>query len=498
MLRKIGRLFGLVLLVSGLSIAGGAFYTQYIFQEPFHVSWSRFLKPELDWQKGRYPSLKPVFGIAERLFSSPDPRNLFGNIPGRSALTQPATWSNAAVGPQSRSAAQNDVTGPDETIVSSAKDLRAAIGNASPGETITISPGEYLLSGHSIKVSSGGTKSDPIILRARKFGTVRLLLSTLEGFHVRGPNWIFENLIILGVCARHARCEHAFHVVGDARGTVIRNNWISNFNAALKVNGVKTRFPDDGRVSNNVFINDTSRQTSNPVTLIDIVGASNWTVDRNFIADFAKAHGDRISYGAYFKGAGTDNIFERNLVRCERMHRGGTRVGLSFGGGGTDRQACRDGRCRTEQSRGVMRFNIVMNCPNSVGIYLNKSTDTRVHNNLLVDTRGIDVRFSESTATIRNNVIDGRIRARNGGSYIENGNITSFFQAVLNGNVSTEIFADPRMGDLSISDKDALTKPGRKISGGTTDFCNRPLPNGHTQIGPFIVDGNPICISIMP
>lgn len=42
MRRKIGRLIGLVLPISMLGIAGGALYTQHIFQEAFYVTWTGF------------------------------------------------------------------------------------------------------------------------------------------------------------------------------------------------------------------------------------------------------------------------------------------------------------------------------------------------------------------------------------------------------------------------------------------------------------------------
>lgn len=498
MWRKFVRLIGLIFLISAMGIAGGALYTQYVFQEPFYISWSRMLQPELEWQKAKYPSLRPAFEIADRLIPAPGHHDVFEKTSAAGPSAQPTRWSSTVIGPQTEKVSNNDVPGANETVVASSRDIAAAIRDATPGEVITIKPGEYIFSGKSIAVNANGSKTHPITLRAPKFGTVTLLLNTLEGFHVRGAHWIFENLILNGVCAKHANCEHAFHVVGDARNTVIRNNWVSNFNASLKVNGAQGRFPDNGTVAQNVFINDTPRQTTSPVTLVDIVGVNNWVVEANFIADFAKARDNRTSYGAYFKGGGSHNIFERNLIRCDWRHRGGKRIGFSFGGGGTDKNACRDGRCVHEHIRGVMRNNIVMNCPNDVGVYLNKSAETRIHNNLLVDTRGIDARFPETSAIIRNNVIDGRILGRTGGSYEETGNIISTLQAALNGNVSSDVFADPRSGNLSVTDDEALKTSGVKIPDPAPDFCKRKYPNGHTQVGPFLIDGKPHCMRKTP
>tara|TARA_R110000868_G_scaffold6363_8_gene36138 strand:- start:5888 stop:7384 length:1497 start_codon:yes stop_codon:yes gene_type:complete len=498
MRRKIGRLAGVVFLIFVLGISGGALYTQYIFQEAFHVSWARLLHPEFIWQKNKYPSLKPGFDIAEYLFWRTDPRNVFAPVSGRAAAARPADWPVFAIGPQTGPNPANDSPMHNRTVVNSATDVVTAIGNAEPGDVITIAPGTYTFSGKSIDVAANGTDTAPISVRAKAFGTVTLRFDLQEGFHVRGANWIFENLIIDGVCSSDSWCEHAFHVVGNAHSTVIRNNWISNFNASLKVNGASGRFPDGGTVAHNVFINDRPRQTSNPVTMLDIVAASNWVVEANFIADFAKAQGDRISYGAFFKGAGEDNIFERNLVRCEWRQRGGTRIGFSFGGGGTDRGSCRDGKCRDEHIRGIMRNNIVMNCPNDVGVYLNKSADTLIHNNLLTGTRGIDVRYPETTATILNNVIDGRILARTDGNYTERGNIVSNIDAALNRKVSSDVFAEPVEGNLAVTDEKALRSSGTPISNAARDFCGRDYATEHAQVGPFLLDDKQPCITAVP
>lgn len=494
MRRKISLLAGLVILISILGFVSGALYTQYIFQEAFYTTWTRLAKPELAWQKNKYPTFKPAFEIAEKMLSTPDPRDQFSSKPGTSAHVLPSDWPHATVGPQ----ISHDSSDPEEIVVGSADGLIGAIRDAQPGDVITISPGEYTFTGNSIAVGASGLDTAPIKVGAKRFGTVTLRFDLQEGFHVRGAYWKFENLIIKGVCRSDTRCEHAFHIVGGAHMTVIRNNWISNFNAALKVNGAHRQFPDGGRVSHNVFVNDRPRQTANPVTPLDIVGASNWVAEANFIADFAKALGDRVSYGAFFKGGGEDNIFERNVVRCEWRQRGGTRIGFSFGGGGTNAGACRDGKCRQEHSRGIIRNNVIMNCPNDVGVYLNKSADTLIHNNLLIDTRGIDIRYPESTATILSNVIDGRILARAESHFTARGNITSTFKAAVNGLVSSDLFADPETGNLTITDEEALKTSGTPVSAAARDICGRDYPSEHAQVGPFLVDDRARCFTTAP
>src|SRR5690606_6001729 len=127
-----------------------------------------------------------------------------------------------------------------------------------------------------------------------------------------------------------------------------------------------------------------------PVVPIDLVGASHWRVRANFIHDFIKRDGDRISYGGYFKGAGSANRFERNVVLCELALRGfpGQRVGLSLGGGGTGQDFCRDKRCITEQDGGVIDSNLIGFCSDD-GIYINRAATSQIRQNTLLDTGGI-------------------------------------------------------------------------------------------------------------
>jgi hypothetical protein len=300
-------------------------------------------------------------------------------------------------------------------LVANGEEARQAIANAQPGDVITFLPGRYRFTGGRIDARSAGTELAPIVVRADLPGSVTLEMETGEGFVVSAPHWRFENLTIQGACAVQAFCEHAFHVVGAASHFQARNNTILDFNSHFKINGSGGRFPDHGRIEDNTLRNDSVRATVNPVTPIDLVGASHWRIRRNLIADFIKGAGDRISYGAFAKGAGAENIFEQNAVLCEAKLTGmaGQRVGLSLGGGGTGKEYCRDKRCIVEQERSELRANLVAACSDD-GIYLNNAAASRVIHNTLVDTAGMQVRYPGSSADIEGNLVDGDIRARNG------------------------------------------------------------------------------------
>ena len=293
--------------------------------------------------------------------------------------------------------------------------LRAAINAALPGDAITLAAGVYRI-GDTIAVHAPGSSASPVTVRAERPGSAVIEFDTVEGFAVSAPYWQFEDLAIRGVCADHSQCEHAFHVTAGAHHFVALNNTVEDFNAQFKINGANGRFPDAGRIEGNTVTNSTVRRTDNPVTPIDLVGASDWIIRRNLIADFIKQGGDQISYGAFAKGAGARNVFEQNIVWCERRLQGepGQRIGLSLGGGGSGPAYCRDRACITEQDSGVIRSNLVASCSDD-GIYLNSAARSIVAHNSVLGTAGVTVRYPTSGADLEGNLVDGPIRSRNEG-----------------------------------------------------------------------------------
>jgi hypothetical protein len=494
-MKRLACLAVMLLVVLGLGTA--ALATQYVFQERFQVSWSRYLMPEFLWQREKYPSVRWAFDLVEPLVNHPDPRKRFVAAESALALDNPAIWSNLLVGPQLAGLPPLHADADNRIDVATAGELRAALDAARPGTVIQLQPGTYDFSGSSLLAGVPGEPGLPIVVRAAELGSVRLRFSLVEGFQVVAPFWVIENLVIEGTCRSDSRCEHAFHVVGAAEATVIRNNWVLNFNATVKVNGNNGLFPDNGLIEHNAFVNDRPRDTDNPVTMLDIVAASRWRVRSNLIAGFAKAGGDYTSYGAFFKGAGENNIFEQNLVRCEWGHTGGARVGFSFGGGGTARPNCRDSQCTVEHRGGIARSNVIMNCPNDVGIYLNKSADTTIHNNALINTRGIDVKDSSSYADIMNNIVDGRILVRDSATVSRARNIVSDLKAAVLAKVSAGLYANAEQGDLRISDLEALLGRGRPVDSAGLDLCDQPYDGFAPDIGPIQYRLNLACTPVL-
>lgn len=386
---------------------------------------------------------------------------------------QPLDLTSLSVGAQSKASLRKTALLGKIITVSSAADAKKAIANARPGDVITFSPGTYLFrGGRHIHAAKAGSPEHRIYVRAKRPGTVQIKMNLLEGFWVTAPYWTFENLSIRGICKNHSKCEHAFHIVGRATHFTARNNTITDFNAHFKINGEGSHFPDYGVIENNTLSNSAVRKTGNPVTPIDIDAASHWIIHHNTITDFIKSGGNRISYGAYAKGAGEDNRFEQNIIVCENRLRGirGQRVGLSLGGGGTGRKFCRDRRCKMEQKSSIIESNLIVSCSDD-GIYINKSENSIIRNNTLIDTGPINVRFPQSSAEVKENIVDSSIERRNGATLNASDNLqTSMTYLYLGIHPVRQIFTDIKSFDLSWKG----TPPRSKSETlGPPDLCSR-------------------------
>ena len=246
-------------------------------------------------------------------------------------------------------------------------------------------------------------------------------------------------------------CEHAFHIVGNAKRTVLRNNLLVDFNAHIKIVGENGGFPDAGTIDHNTLTDTRPRATSNPVTPIDLDAASGWLITGNLISDFIKSGGDTISYGAFAKAAGANNAFERNVVLCEDRLRGegGQRVGISLGGGGSGEVIRRDGgRSGREQENGRISDNLIAFCSDQ-GIYINRAHNSQIEHNTLLDTSGIEIRFPQSSADVKANIIDGTIAVRDGGHLRAESNETESLLGLFVGwHPQRSLFADVGRLDL--------------------------------------------------
>lgn len=300
--------------------------------------------------------------------------------------------------------------------------IREALSKATAGTYIVVRPGLYPFD-RNLYLGQDGTATAPITLLALQPGSVWFEFTQLDGILVNRPHWVFENLNIRGACAQQHDCEHAFHVVGRASHTTIRNNLLVDFNAHIKVNGHQGEWPDHGQAVWNTLVNRSPRNTDRSVTPFDLVGANHWVFAHNLVANFVKVGSNRVSYGVFMKGASEGGLITDNVVLCTTRHisQPGIRIGVSFGGGGTAPEYCRDGSCEGyEHFNGVATQNFIAHC-NDSGIDVNRSINIAATNNLLINTSGISLR-KQSKAIVQLNDYDGIISARNDSIALKSGN----------------------------------------------------------------------------
>lgn len=369
--------------------------------------------------------------------------------------------------------------------VSTPDELVAAIGAAQPGDEIVLADGTYALTG--VSCAANGTDSQPITVRAASPLGAKIQFDALEGFHVTGANWHFEGLEVTGVCADDSNCEHAFHVTGAADGFVLRHCKLTDFNAQLKVNADVINgnhvMPNHGLVEYNEVGDTRGRNTSNPVTKLNIDTGMDWIVRGNYLHDAYKLQGDGVSYASFMKSGGARGLYERNLVICSRATTGGTRIGLSFGGGGTGAQYCAPAYdpnvpCSVEHTDGTIRNNIIVNC-SDVGVYINRGANTHVLYNTLIATAGIDFRFDTTTGEAVGNVLTGSIRPRDGGTVTATGDMTGVAESTF-----ASWYRDPLAGDLTVTgDVSGLVAAGPMRDDVTDDYCTQVRPSGALTLG---------------
>lgn len=365
--------------------------------------------------------------------------------------------------------------------VSTVSQLQTALASAQAGDEIVLANGTYAVNAN-LNCAAEGTASQPITVRAANRHAALIRFNATEGFKVSGRYWVFDGLTIEGACAQDVNCEHAFHVTGHAENFVLRNSRVRDFNAQLKVNAVKNangvyEIPHRGLIENNEIYDTRVRNTSTPVTKLNIDTGDDWVVRGNSIHDFSKAN-NGVSYGAFMKSGGKRGVFERNLVICTKdAPAGNTRIGLSFGGGGTGAAFCAPAfdpnvPCNPEHSEGILRNNVIINC-SDVGIYLNKAANTKVLFNTIIATTGVDFRFASTTGEAHGNVLSSVIRTREGGTFTAGTNLMNVASATWD-----SWYVAPLAGDLRIEGNVSQLIGGAAARPTVTnDFCARPRPS---------------------
>jgi hypothetical protein len=461
-------LLAAMLLCAVAALAGAAYLLR---AAPVESAWQRTPMELVRYTERRlqgHPRLErlfmPTLERVRRMQEREPPASLPALGKGQQAAPSSTVGYEAGGRPRAIGAPTGD--GPAPTVtVNNVDALNTAFADAVAGQVIELAPGRYAVT-QTLRTSRAGLPERPIVVRAAKPGTVELVVTAQVGVAVTQPFWVFANLGLRGACPKDDDCEHAFHVVGAARGTAIVNNRIADFNAHVKVNGVDGAWPDDGLLQFNTLANTKPRNTALPVNSIDLVGANGWQVLDNDIERIVKEGGDRVAYGLCVKGGGASTRIERNLVVCtpERLSQPGLRVGISLGCGTTGQRFCRDGRCETELSDSVVANNVIAHC-NDFGIDLHRVRGVQVAHNTLVNTEGIDARHASTRAVAVGNLIEGRVRARDGAVVEEHDNLLiGSLDALLNA---------PHALDLRWLEASDRSRPTPETG---RDFCGRTRP----------------------
>lgn len=399
-------------LLAPAGLSPGAAWSALTERTPSH--WIRYAQRRLEGHTNLEKLALPVLHAAQRRYERPVPSGLphLGKGQREAGLT-PQRYD--AQGHPLPSQALSDKARPPlaDVIVSDFAGLKQAVENARPGQIVEVLPGTYAWP-DTLRTRGGGLAEQPILLRARDPGTVRFEVTAMEALVLRHPYWQLENLEWVGKCKVQGHCEHALHVVGQAKGTAIRNVRMQDFNAHIKVNGEGGRWPDAGIVQFSTLSNSETRRVYRiPVVPFDLVAASNWIFSDNLVLNFPRDEPSSPSYGVFMKGGGSGGLIQRNLIVCSAgdISEPGVRVGISLGGGLTGKDYMRDPQSpQVEHSGGRVLGNVIAHC-NDSGIDLNRATQALVQGNILVNTSGIGLREG-SQAIVMGNTLDGYIRVR--------------------------------------------------------------------------------------
>jgi hypothetical protein len=284
--------------------------------------------------------------------------------------------------------------------------------------------------------------------------------------------WIFEDLIIKGVCPGADTNEHAFHITGGADRTILRHNKLIDFKSHVKLNLDNTTsriWPNDTWYLDNVFMDTAPQPGDKPFNALNLDGGRRHIVRGNLFVDLVAAADHRAS-AIYPKITTRDMVVEQNLIVCSKHVSGGyDRAGISTGEAWNPNPYC-DGDCANVGN--VYRNNIIIGCTgpgNSFGIgvgyekgttYLHNTVQGAKHNYFdgKDDSSGADVVFG-ANVLFADWLFDGARRPTEVGDLIEHAA------------GAAALFADADHGDFTLKDGSAIRGQATRDPKAPHDFC---------------------------
>ena len=302
-------------------------------------------------------------------------------------------------------------TPPPDVTVNDVKGLLSAVGALSPGKTILIAPGTYVLP-RRMALSTGGTAAAPAAaMTTGAPGSVIIDANGAEeAFLVNGASFLrIEGLTITG-----GAC-HAIKVDPPSTDVVIVNNRMYDNTRTSRLNDqVSAVKGDPGAVRVTVENNIVEQMATfggDNFQGIDCNAGVDWIVRGNTVRDIRGA--GLAGSGIQFKSGSVGTVIENNLVvRCGLN-------GIVYGGFGNPAW----GKQTFEHVGGVVRNNVVVGCADA-GITAINTCDGRIVNNTLFNN-GLnpDVRRPTKNLEIRNNILDRAIQLRDGSTAVNLNNV---------------------------------------------------------------------------
>jgi hypothetical protein len=292
--------------------------------------------------------------------------------------------------------------------VSNVSELVAACQKAEPNDTLVIAAGTYTITDRSrilisnrpgpvmVKGATGNPADVIIEGKGQDDASVQMIFDLDSS-----PRWTFEAFTTRNTY------YHGFKFDGSSTDCTLRNITMRDHGES----GVKgtstpgaTTHPDRLLIEEcDIGFSSGGGGTRSVVEGVDGVGVKGWVVRHNRFMNIRKPDGG-VAFGIFTKGNSSDTVIENN--RFENCF-----IGASFGGGGTGQPYFRDKDQTFEHRGGIIRNNAFVRCQDAA-IYINKGQNSKIYNNSLFECGlTIQVRFSQSSAWVHNNLVKPALRS---------------------------------------------------------------------------------------
>ena len=279
--------------------------------------------------------------------------------------------------------------------------LLTACQSALPGDEIILAKGTYRISGKSrilitnrpgpvMVRGATGNAADVIVEGAGQDDeSVQMIFELTDS-----PQWTFRDL------STRNSFYHGFKFNAGSSNCVLRNVTMRDHGES-GVKGTsdpeKGVYPDELLVENcDIGFTKPTGGTRSVVEGIDGVAVKGWIIRNSRFLNIQKS--GQPAYGVFTKGNSLETLIEGN--RFENCF-----IGASFGGGGTGPDYFRDHDRSCEHRWGAIRDNLFLRCTDAA-IYINKGNACTIEDNRLIDCAlNIQLRFPETTGTVKNNLV---------------------------------------------------------------------------------------------